>query len=91
MLKQVVNEFPKSESKDTEHRIYFKDSRNMKEIKDNEVHLVVTSPPYWSIKDYGNPKQIGYSDSLTSYMRKLGKVWSECIRVQHQVVDFALT
>ena len=63
------------------HRIYFKDSQNMKEVLDNQVHLVVTSPPYWHIKDYGNPKQIGYRDSLTSYMRKLGKVWSECIRV----------
>ncbi len=80
MLKQFTAEFPEQQCPDTEHRIYFKDSRKMKEVKDGEVHLVVTSPPYWSIKDYGNPKQIGYHDSLTSYMHKLGKVWSECIR-----------
>jgi len=66
---------------DTTHRVYFRDSRQMKEVKDEEVHLVVTSPPYWNIKDYGNPKQIGYRDSLQEYMRKLGEVWSECVRV----------
>jgi modification methylase len=64
----------------TTHKIYFKDSKKMSEVPDNSVHLVVTSPPYWCIKDYGNPKQIGYNDSLTSYMKKLDKVWSECIR-----------
>ena len=66
---------------DTMHRIYFKNSQKMREVKDDEVHAVITSPPYWNIKDYGNPKQIGYHDSLTEYMRKLGRVWSECIRV----------
>lgn len=64
----------------TTHRIYFKDSRKMREVENEEVHLVVTSPPYWSIKDYGNPKQIGYRDSLPKYFRELDKVWSECIR-----------
>lgn len=64
----------------TIHRIYFKDSRKMREVNDEEVHLVITSPPYWSIKDYGNPKQIGYRDSLPKYFRELDKVWSECIR-----------
>jgi len=52
----------------------------MREVNDEEVHLVITSPPYWSIKDYGNPKQIGYRDSLPKYFRELDKVWSECIR-----------
>lgn len=65
---------------DTKHRIYFNDSQNMKEVKDEEVHLVITSPPYWNIKDYGNPKQIGYRDDLDEYYKKLGNVWSECIR-----------
>jgi len=66
---------------DTVHRIYFKDSRNMQEVDNETVQLIATSPPYWSIKDYGNPKQIGYRDSLPKYFRELGKVWSECIRV----------
>lgn len=82
MLKQTTTEYANQLSPNTVHRIYFKDSRNMKnEVKDEEVHLVVTSPPYWNIKDYGNPKQIGYHDSLPKYFHELGKVWSECIRV----------
>lgn len=64
----------------TKHQIYFKDSQNMKEVNEEEVHLVVTSPPYWNIKDYGHPKQIGYRDSLNEYYDKLDKVWSGCIR-----------
>ncbi len=80
MLEQYPTLLPKRQSLNSTHPIYFKDSRVMKEVADSSVHLVVTSPPYWSIKDYGNPRQIGYRDSLTTYMHKLGKVWSECIR-----------
>jgi DNA modification methylase len=80
MLEHITTEFADQSYLNTQHRIYFKDAQKMNEVKNNEVHLVVTSPPYWSIKDYGNPNQIGYHDSLTSYMRKLDKVWSECIR-----------
>lgn len=53
----------------------------MKQIPDRTVHLVVTSPPYWNIKDYGNPRQIGYRDSLSTYVQKLNRVWGECLRV----------
>jgi len=81
MLEQLTTEKVYQLFYDTTHRIYLKDSQTMKEVSDNTVHLIVTSPPYWNIKDYGNPKQIGYCDSLSSYMRKLNKVWSECIRV----------
>ncbi len=66
---------------DTIHRIYFKNSQKMKEVCDGAVHLVVTSPPYWNIKDYGNPNQIGFHDTLPTYIKRLRKVWSECIRV----------
>ena len=78
---EVYAKEPIELSLETKHRIYFKSSQKMRDVKDGEVHAVITSPPYWNIKDYGNAKQIGYHDSLTEYMRKLGKVWSECIRV----------
>jgi len=61
--------------------VFFKDSQEMSELSSDSVQLVVTSPPYWSIKDYGNPLQLGYSDSLDAYFSKLGRVFSECIRV----------
>lgn len=68
---------------ETTHKIYFQDAINLKKLKDKTVHLVVTSPPYWKIKDYGNEEQIGYNDSLTEYFDKLNAIWKECIRVLH--------
>lgn len=81
MLEKAETRLTEELCLNTTHQIYFKDSRKMKEIEENKVHLVVTSPPYWNIKDYGNPNQIGYRDDLNEYFKKLGQVWSECIRV----------
>ncbi|GIV20985.1 MAG: methyltransferase [Armatimonadota bacterium] len=61
--------------------IYFADSRNMAELPDGSVHLVVTSPPYWHLKDYGCEGQIGYGQSLHEYLVDLSRVWRECYRV----------
>ncbi|MHC5080295.1 MAG: DNA methyltransferase, partial [Planctomycetota bacterium] len=66
-----------------EHRIILADSRIMPEIGDASVHLVVTSPPYWSIKDYGIPGQIGFGTAYEAYREDLGKVLRECHRVLH--------
>ncbi len=61
--------------------VHFADSRNMAEVPDGSVHLVVTSPPYWHIKDYGTRAQIGYGQSLHDYLLDLARVWRECYRV----------
>lgn len=61
--------------------IYIADSRNMAEVADESVHLVVTSPPYWHIKDYGVEGQIGYGQTLHEYLLDLSRVWRECWRV----------
>jgi len=53
----------------------------MAEVKDESVHLVITSPPYWQIKDYGEKSQIGFNDSYEDYIGKLNQVWSECYRI----------
>ena len=63
------------------HRIVFGDSRQMTEVADQSVHLVVTSPPYWCIKDYAHPGQIGYDQSYEEYLADLGQVLAECHRV----------
>ena len=57
------------------------DSREMKEVKDSSIDLIVTSPPYWNIKDHGVKEQIGYNQSLNEYFDDLHKVFSECYRV----------
>jgi len=51
----------------TLHKIIIGDSRQMKEVPDESVHLIITSPPYWQLKDYGNGKQIGYNDSYENF------------------------
>jgi site-specific DNA-methyltransferase (adenine-specific) len=65
------------------HKIIIGDSRQMKEIADNSVHLIITSPPYWQLKDYGIENQIGFNDSYEQYINNLNLVWNECYRVLH--------
>ena len=65
----------------TEHRIIFGDSRSLNEIKDKSVQLIITSPPYWQLKDYGTEDQIGFNDSYEEYINNLNLVWQECYRV----------
>ncbi|MBS3945597.1 MAG: site-specific DNA-methyltransferase [Melioribacter sp.] len=68
----------------TKHQIIFGDSRNMKELSDESVHLIITSPPYWQLKDYGHQNQIGFDDSYEEYINNLNLVWLECERVLHK-------
>ena len=54
----------------TEHKIIFGDSRSLNQIKDKSVQLIITSPPYWQLKDYGTEDQIGFNDSYEEYMKR---------------------
>ncbi len=67
----------------TKHKIIIGDSREMKEVADKSVHLIITSPPYWQLKDYGAKNQIGFNDSYEDYINNLNLVWNECFRVLH--------
>ncbi len=62
-------------------KIYIGDSRKMEVVDDESIELVVTSPPYWHLKDYGVEGQIGYGQTLHEYLRDLYRVWRECYRV----------
>lgn len=64
----------------TSHTIVIGDARAMSEVSDESVHLVVTSPPYWQIKNYGGDEQIGFYDTYEKYIENLNKVWAECYR-----------
>src|SRR5690554_7197990 len=50
-------------------------------VPDKSVHLVITSPPYWQLKDYGTENQIGYHEDYETYINNLNLVWKECYRV----------
>ncbi len=65
----------------TKHRIINGDSRKMAELEDKSIDLIITSPPYWQLKDYGTENQIGYNDSYEEYINNLNLVWKESYRV----------
>ena len=65
----------------TSHILVHGDSRKMSKIKDSSVHLIITSPPYWQLKDYGIENQIGFNNSYEEYINYLNIVWKECERV----------
>jgi len=62
-------------------KVIIGDSRRMTEIEDGTIGLVVTSPPYWHLKDYGVKNQIGFGQTLHEYLKDLYRVWQESYRV----------
>ncbi len=67
----------------TDQRLLIADSRDLSTLDGASAHLVVTSPPYWQLKDYGHEGQIGYHQTYAEYVDSLNLVWSECARVLH--------
>ena len=65
----------------TNHKIIFGDCRKLNLIGDKSVQLIITSPPYWQLKDYGAEEQIGFNDSYENYINNLNLVWKECYRI----------
>jgi len=65
----------------TYHKTIIGDSRQMKEVPNESVHLIITSPPYWQLKDYGNSQQIGFDNNYEDYINNLNLVWNECHRI----------
>ena len=66
----------------TTHRLHLADGRDLSWIPDASVHLVVTSPPYWTLKKYNDhPGQLGGVADYEKFMDELDKVWRHCYRV----------
>ena len=65
----------------TKHILINGDCRKMSQIQNESVHLIVTSPPYWQLKDYGTKNQIGFNDTYEAYINNLNLVWKECHRI----------
>jgi DNA modification methylase len=67
----------------TKHSIYVGDARKMQQLKDQPVHLVLTSPPYWNLKRYagaGNGSQLGHIADREQFLAELEKVWTLCFQ-----------
>jgi DNA modification methylase len=72
----------KNEKQTTSHRLIHGDTRSLSFIADESVHLVVTSPPYWTLKRYNeNPAQLGHVADYERFLSELSKVWKEAYRV----------
>lgn len=66
----------------TRHSLFLGDSRSMKHVPDDSVHLVVTSPPYWTLKKYpANPGQMGDIEDYEHFLDELDRVWRHVYRV----------
>lgn len=66
----------------TTHGVRRGDARDLSNISDKSVHLVVTSPPYWTLKEYpGARGQLGGIADYEQFIAELDKVWAECERV----------
>jgi modification methylase len=67
----------------TTHRVHCGDARDLSWLPDGSVHLVVTSPPYWTLKEYahGNAAQMGHFEDYEHFLAELDRVWRECRRV----------
>jgi DNA modification methylase len=66
----------------TSHRLFLRDARYMNEIPDESVHLVLTSPPYWTLKEYPRREgQLGRISAYESFLDEMDRVWSQCYRV----------
>jgi site-specific DNA-methyltransferase (adenine-specific) len=65
----------------TRHELYLGDARTMPQLGDRSVHLVVTSPPYWILKEYdgsAGSNQLGHHQGYAGFHAELRKVWKRC-------------
>jgi DNA modification methylase len=63
----------------THHKLILGDSRDLKKIEPSSVHLVVTSPPYWTLKEYPRINgQLGRIVDYATFLKELDKVWKQC-------------
>lgn len=66
----------------TAHRLLLGDARDLSMIPTGSVHLIVTSPPYWTLKTYNDTLgQLGHLEDYDTFVVELDRVWKECLRV----------
>jgi len=70
------------QSVSTHHKLILGDARKLIGIKDSSVHLVLTSPPYWTLKVYNKtPGQLGNISDYERFLEELDRCWRESFRV----------
>lgn len=65
----------------TSHDLFLRDARRFDEMEPASVHLVVTSPPYWTLKRYNEaPGQLGHLSDYAEFLDSLDDVWRWCLK-----------
>ncbi|HSV73891.1 MAG TPA: DNA methyltransferase [Chthonomonadales bacterium] len=63
----------------TTHDLFLKDARTLGDLKPKSVHLVLTSPPYWTLKEYRHcDGQLGHVSDYDQFLSELDRVWTHC-------------
>lgn len=76
LIQEAVRQIP------TRHTLRLQDARSTWELEPESVHLVLTSPPYWTLKEYRRTEgQLGYVSDYGSFLHELDRVWRQCFRV----------
>lgn len=66
----------------TAHWLYHGDGRDLADLPSESVQLVLTSPPYWTLKEYRDSEgQLGHIEDYDRFLDELDKVWQHCYRV----------
>jgi len=61
------------------HTLRLGDARELQDVRSESVHLVLTSPPYWTLKEYRkSPGQMGHIESYERFLTELDQVWRRC-------------
>jgi DNA modification methylase len=79
---QAVQRIEQSvQSVPTTHQLYHGDSRKMLSLEPESLHLVLTSPPYWTLKEYrDSDAQLGHVEDYEKFLDELDKVWNQCFK-----------
>jgi len=65
----------------TSHLIIQADARQMEYLPEGSLHLVLTSPPYWTLKEYNSvPGQLGHIEDYEQFLDEVAKVFRHCYR-----------
>lgn len=74
-----ANQSPRSVEVDSQ-TVYFTSSENLDFLTPESVKFFMTSPPYWNLKDYGHPDEIG-REGYEEYLDRMNEVWQSCYRL----------
>lgn len=73
LIERAVREIP------TRHILVHGDARRMSKEKVGKAHLILTSPPYWTLKEYRDTSgQLGHIANYDDFIEELDRVWQRC-------------